>query len=125
MSGETESDVSGWTVDTLKQWVDMRFRDMQEAVLKAENASNDRFASVNEFRQTLTDLSRTFIPRAEYEQRVRAMDATIIRLEKEAALRAGSESKGQNLGRASLSIIAIVISLLGVASSLIAVLTRH
>lgn len=38
----------------------------KEAVIKAENASEKRFESVNEFRNTLSDQQRTFLPRNEY-----------------------------------------------------------
>ena len=87
MSGETEKAPSGWTTDTLKEYVDQRFRDgeksveaavaasdkatsvamtaEQRAVAKAEAASEKRFESVNEFRQTLTDQAATFMPRSE------------------------------------------------------------
>ena len=37
----------------------------EKAVIKAETAAERRFASVNEFRQTLTDQATTFIPRNE------------------------------------------------------------
>lgn len=87
MSGETESRPSGWSVDTLKEHFDQRFRDQekavaaavaasdkatsvamtaeQRAVAKAEASTEKRFESVNEFRQTLTDQAATFMPRAE------------------------------------------------------------
>lgn len=46
----------------------------KEAVTKAENASEKRFESINEFRGTLQDQTRTFIPRQEAEIRFKAMD---------------------------------------------------
>lgn len=57
MSGETEQNISGWTVDTLKEYVGQRFADQdkavqaallaaKEAVLKAEAASEKRFECV-------------------------------------------------------------------------------
>lgn len=61
------SQTSTWTVQTLKEYVDQRFEAVTEAVTKAEDATEKRFASVNEFRNTLSDQQRTFIPRAEYE----------------------------------------------------------
>lgn len=39
----------------------------ERAVLKAESASEKRFDSVNEFRNTLADQQRTLMPRAEAE----------------------------------------------------------
>lgn len=108
MSGETERAPSGWTVDTLKQHFDQRFRDQeqavaaavtaastatsvamtaeQRAVAKAEAATEKRFTSVNEFRQTLSDQAATFMPRAEAENRAQAntdkIDGLTSRLDK-------------------------------------------
>jgi hypothetical protein len=77
MSGETQKDESGWTVDTLKEFMTQRFADQdkavqaallaaKEAVLKAEVASEKRFESVNEFRGQLADQTATLMPRQEY-----------------------------------------------------------
>lgn len=85
MSGETEKQVSGWTVDTLKEYVEQRFTDQdravqaaltsaKEAVLKAENASDKRFDSVNEFRQQLSDQTNTFLSRPEYNAQHKALE---------------------------------------------------
>lgn len=76
MSGETEKQVSGWTVDTLKEYFEQRIQDQdkavqaaliaaKEAVIKAETASEKRFESVNEFRGQLADQTATLMPRAE------------------------------------------------------------
>jgi hypothetical protein len=122
VSGETEANISGWTVDTLREHIDQRTEDLRDgvrrqidddraavqrqiadlrtmlderyatqtkaldaafkaaeqavsvalanaekAVAKAEAAADARFASVNEFRKTLSDQTATFIPRAEYD----------------------------------------------------------
>jgi len=56
-----------WTIGTLKEYVDLRFTSVQEAVTKAEAATEKRFEGVNEFRSTLADQQRTFVPRSEYE----------------------------------------------------------
>lgn len=77
MSGETEKHVSGWSVDTLKEYFEQRFTDQdkavqaallatKEAITKAETAAEKRFDGVNEFRRTLSDQTATFIPRQEY-----------------------------------------------------------
>lgn len=52
------------------------------AVQKAEAASEKRFESVNEFRATLTDQQRTFIPRAEVDVIVRGVEEKINNLTK-------------------------------------------
>jgi hypothetical protein len=63
--------MSEWTVDTLKEHfealLDQRDKQIalalsaaEKAVTKAETATEKRFDSVNEFRQTLTDQNKTF-----------------------------------------------------------------
>lgn len=85
MGGETERQVSGWTVDTLKEYVEALRRDDQqavqaallaakEAVLKAENATEKRFESVNEFRKQLADQTNTFLARPEYNANHKALE---------------------------------------------------
>src|SRR6202035_2967575 len=100
-----------WTVDTLKVLINandlrysQRFQAQSEALsaaftaqqnavnaalaaadraaLKAENASEKRFEAVNEFRNTLSDQTRTFIPRTEAEERFRSTKETMDKLEK-------------------------------------------
>ena len=84
MSGETETRPSGWTVDTLKEYIQQRFTDQdkavqsalsaaKEAVNKAETAADKRFEAVNEFRQTLSDQTSTFMSRTEYEAKYDAL----------------------------------------------------
>jgi hypothetical protein len=50
----------------------------QRAITKAETASESRFTSVNEFRNTLADQQRQFLPRPEYD---RAHQSLIERVE--------------------------------------------
>ena len=88
MSGETEANISGWTVDTLHQHLSRRMDDLdralsrrmddsdkaisaalvsaEKAVTKAESASERRFESVNEFRAALADQTSTLVSRTEY-----------------------------------------------------------
>ena len=95
MSGETEASVSGWTVDTLREYLIQRMTDQdrvlsrrmddadkainaalvsaEKAVGKADAATAERFRGVNEFRQALSDQTSTFIPRAEYTASVAAL----------------------------------------------------
>jgi len=54
----------------------------KEAVLKAESATEKRFEAVNEFRQTLSDQTATFIPRAEAIQRAEQNAEKITALDK-------------------------------------------
>src|SRR5688572_16340560 len=89
MSGETEKQVSGWTVDTLKEHLeavisgnDARYNQRfdaqekavsaalaaaKEAVSKAETAIGERLKLLNEFRQQSADRDQTMIQRKEVE----------------------------------------------------------
>jgi flagellar biogenesis protein FliO len=88
MSGETERQESGWTVETLRSMLikmneerDLRYQQRfqgqldavmaalaaaKEAVNKAETANEKRFESVNEFRSTLSDQAAQFLTRSEH-----------------------------------------------------------
>lgn len=98
-------DDGGWTVGTLLQHVmsliesnnqryEQRFQDQEravsmalaaakEAVIKAEQAAEKRFDSVNEFRSTLADQQRTLMPRAESDRALSAMTEKLAALEKQ------------------------------------------
>lgn len=88
MSGETERNISGWTVDTLKEYTEQRFTDQdkavqaallaaKEAVIKAETATEKRFEATNEFRQQLSDQTNTFLPRPEYNAQHKALEEKV------------------------------------------------
>ena len=51
------------------------------AVVKAETATEKRFDSVNEFRDTLADQQRTLMPRSEAELRFLALEKTMTALQ--------------------------------------------
>lgn len=101
-TGETNVPIGDWTTGTLKiyhdekiafleKYVEQRFTDQdkavqaalqaaKEAVLKAENASEKRFESVNEFRQQLSDQTNTFLPRPEYNAQHKALEEKVALL---------------------------------------------
>lgn len=128
MSGETEKQVSGWTVDTLKEHIDTKFADRQkllderyetqsEAIRKAESATEKRFEGVNEFRHTLSDQAARFMSRDEAIARLDRHDADITAINKRLDLTQGSSSGldkawGYVIGAVGLAggIIAIVIA---------------
>jgi len=99
VSGKTGAPISGWTVDTLREYLIQRIAGIdralsrrmddadraiqaaltsaEKAVTKAEAASEKRFEGVNEFRKALSDQTATFIPRAEYDAGLAALAARI------------------------------------------------
>lgn len=83
-----------------------------EAVSKAEKASNDRFDSVNEFRQALSDQSATFLPRPEYgvahKSLVDRVDSLASRL---ATMEASAQGKTAGMSSAGTLVMALVTGL--------------
>jgi hypothetical protein len=60
---------SEWTVETLRQHVEVQFDLRDREVRTALTAADKRLDGMNEFRDTLTDQAATFMPRTEAEQR--------------------------------------------------------
>jgi hypothetical protein len=60
-----------------KEAVNAALAAADRAVVKEELASDKRFESVNEFRETLADQQRTLMPRAETESIVKAIEARL------------------------------------------------
>jgi len=144
MSGETEKDISGWTVDTLKVYVESRlnqiaaemevqkvaysnyidavrtemtaaFLSSEKAIAKAESASDRRFESVNEFRAQLTDQATKFMPRAESEARHAAM-AEKLAIQQARLDKMEGRGSGLNAGWAYL------IAAVGLAAALLSII---
>ncbi len=100
MPGETKMDISGWTVDTLKAYIErlfdehdkryeQRFAAQEKAVKdaltsasiavdKAEGTAEKWRQNANEWRGTLNDRDRLLMPRIETEQRLKALDDKIV-----------------------------------------------
>jgi uncharacterized protein YggE len=83
MKSDTE-----WTVNTLKQHMDVRFEDAKEAIRKAsevaeqraarlETTTQARFESVNEFRAQTKDLQATYMPRSEFDAALKSVNEKI------------------------------------------------
>ena len=81
------------------------------AVTKAETATEKRFESVNEFRSTLSDQSRTLMPRAESELQFKAVMSDISGMKEQLSGRTG-----QDKGHAQTW--AIVLAVLGAAGTI-------
>lgn len=125
---------SGWTIDTLREYMDARLADKdlrdqqrfdgqstaikdallaaEKAVTKAETANERRFEGVNEFRQTLSDQAATFISRGEFDAQLKALADRVreiaTRVDKTEGRSSGFASGYGYLVAAAAVIIAIV-----------------
>jgi predicted transcriptional regulator len=101
-------------VDAHAERVGLALAAADKAVSKAETATEKRFESVNEFRQTLSDQTRSFISRVEFEA---VRDNTAARITDLASRLDKTEGKtvGLNAGwiylLGGLSVAAALVSL--------------
>jgi acyl-CoA reductase-like NAD-dependent aldehyde dehydrogenase len=94
------------------------------AVTKSETAAESRFASVNEFRQTLSDQATRFQTRAESEAALKPLSdrldvnvQAIERLREHQSNTQGRSSAFSSTWSSGLAVLAILISLAGVVYS--------
>lgn len=77
-------DASGWTIATLKEYVDVRFEGIKENIGRAERVAETRaeklesetrarFENVNEWRTTYADVQSRFMPRAEFDRAIKSL----------------------------------------------------
>lgn len=118
----SRGNVKGWTFDAYDKYMDRRFQDngkavdaalaaAKEAVLKAEKATGDRLAGLNEFRGLVTDQQATFATKEAFE----ALSARLRRVEDSEVLRGGKA-----LGSAAL--ISYVVGALGALSIIFSII---
>jgi hypothetical protein len=70
---ETQTKALDAAFKAAEQAVQTALVSAEKAVGKAEAAADKRFDAVNEFRQTLSDQTATFIPRSEYDAAQKAL----------------------------------------------------
>lgn len=83
------------SVANVKTEVALAMAASKEAVTKAETASNERLAGMNEFRQSIQDISKLQITRTEVEQKFMATADKLGALEK---WRDGQAGRSSGLG---------------------------
>ena len=116
-SQDSKAQSSTWTVQTLKEYTDMRFDALALAITQKENDYNKRFDNTNEWRSSYDDLirrmevliqtmQRDYIPRTEY-----------LKLEKELTEQKARFDKYENLKQGGNNILYLIIAII---SSLVA-----
>jgi hypothetical protein len=124
-----------WNVTSLKEFVDQRFTDQdkavqaallaaEKAVIKAENAANERFRSVNEFRTTLSDQTATFIPRTEADQRFVSLTDKITDLADRINTSEGSTTSQRDNKNDMYRAVATGVSVLGLIITLVVLIAN-
>jgi tetrahydromethanopterin S-methyltransferase subunit B len=83
MSGETERQVSGWTVDTLKELVELHVVSITESLQVFKKTTESDFVKTNEFRGALDDLGRNMATRRELESSIKNVNELYKELSKQ------------------------------------------
>jgi hypothetical protein len=118
--------------ESMKDQVDAAFRSSQEAISKAELASDKRFESVNEFRAVLADQQRDLVTRQVLNAMSEKLEAAINRnrddlsiLEKRLTLREGQTIGSRITGGVLVTVLTVGIAFLGLAIVLANYLTTN
>ncbi len=94
------------------------------AVNKAEESQNARMASMNEFRQSLSDQGATMVTRTESDAKMSALNEKIARVEKTISEWAGGFAKaGEGKSRDMWvvgTVVALAVGLLGAGAAIVA-----
>ncbi len=91
----------------------------EKAVTKAEIASEKRFEGMNEFRQSLTDQTNTYMPRAEYTVQHKALSEKVDIMIDRISIneRSISEIKDRGSGRNDIWMILVTVVALIIAAA--------
>jgi anion-transporting ArsA/GET3 family ATPase len=105
----------GWTFATLYMHFNERFLAAKEAILKVEQATEKRFESVNEFRNTLRDQQSGFASKDQMEFRLAAIEKRLTDIQ---GIQSTQGGKAQGMSMVAIIItqsILILIALGGLA----------
>jgi hypothetical protein len=118
--------------ESMKDQVDAAFRSSQEAISKAELASDKRFESVNEFRAVLSDQQRDLVTRQvlssvqeKLEEAIRRNRDDLVALEKRLTLREGQTIGSRITGGVLVTVITVGIAFLGMLIVLANYIVEH
>lgn len=94
----------------------------KEAVNKAETAAEKRFASVNEFRSTLSDQQKNLLPRIEAETKFEYYTKSIDKLYNEIAILREYKSAGKGKEEGIKDVWGIIAGVVGICIAMCALL---
>lgn len=110
MSGETKSNVSPWTIDSLKEHFEQRLLDQEKAIEKEEGNAEKWRESANEWRQSMLDREVKFAQRTEVEAEFKAIRSEIQSLR---------ETRAEGIG--SKQFLLLILAIIGAMGTLTAI----
>jgi len=123
-----------WTTDSLFEYFtarmddadvrySQRFQAQEKAIDKSDAASEKRFEAVNEFRNTLSDQTKTFMPRLEAETRTHAnaekIDALASRMDKMETQIQSQDTNKDDKRTEILQMVQLIVGLLTILAIII------
>lgn len=100
-------------INNLKEYMDIKFKAIEDSTKLAQNNLNDRLSHMNEFRETISDQTKMYITRNEYNVMMTKYDAQIEALIKQAALAEGKASTNSVYIGYVIALIGIIMGIIG------------
>jgi len=101
--------------DELKQYIDLKFNNIEKSTCLAQDNLNIRLEKMNEFRSTMSDQSKNFVTRNEHDSLISKYDSDIRVLREQNARNEGKanmQSVYVSYAIATIGIIIGVVSLI-------------
>jgi len=98
---------------TLKEYVDMRFREMERTIDLSRISMEHRLAGMNEFREALNKQTSTFLTKAEFDTSKENFQKDIKLLTQAKDQMDGKATQNQMIAALIISIISLLIALGG------------
>lgn len=112
-------------ITDLEKSLDERFSSQEKAVKIAVESSNKRLEGMNEFRQTLSDQTRNYVTKSEYEAGQNAVRDGLYKIQEEIkslqlsrAEIAGKASQNQANVALAMALIGTLMGLIGLAMNI-------
>ena len=96
---------------TLKDYIDMRFEEIEKARSQAFLSMDKRLEGMNEFRAQLKDQTQLYLTRGEYEGKHEALDAKIHTLEISKATLEGKASQNSVIFSVVIAVFGVLLSI--------------
>lgn len=103
----------GTQIDSLKEYIDLRFTAIENSTKLAQDNLNTRLESMNEFRMSLKDQSSNFITRIEHEAMMTKYDSDIRVLREIAATNSGKASMSSVYMSYAIALVGIIMGIAG------------
>jgi hypothetical protein len=100
-------------IENLKEYMEIKFKAIEDSTKLAQDNLNGRLSHMNEFRETISDQTKTYITRNEHNVMMTKYDAQIEALIKQVAIAEGKASTNSVYIGYIIAFIGIVMGIAG------------